>query len=169
MVQNILLLLLTATSMSACGEEDKPAYLDAEVPLDVYVSRFKDDAISIGRDIKYPDLAVKFGKTKDDQNKNRIGYCTHMGPLALIVIDEEFFNNSDDLTREALVYHEMGHCVLGRNHREDCRTTLTNILTGMGYILSCPYPESIMYPSLPAKAYKENREFYVQELFSGHN
>ena len=35
-----------------------------------------------------------------------------------VTIDTEFWNNASDRAREFVVFHELGHCSLGREHRE---------------------------------------------------
>jgi len=35
-----------------------------------------------------------------------------------IVIDETFFNQTSELYKEMVIFHELGHCVLFRGHNE---------------------------------------------------
>jgi len=34
------------------------------------------------------------------------------------VIDKAFFNQTSELLKEMVIFHELGHCVLFRGHRE---------------------------------------------------
>ncbi len=71
-----------------------------------------------------------------------------------IVIDESFWQNADSRLREMVVFHELGHCYLGRGHRED--------QTNNGICLS------IMRSGLGScrDNYTTNsRSFYLDELF----
>lgn len=72
-----------------------------------------------------------------------------------IVIDRSFWNESNDNWREYVVYHELGHCFLERDH------------------LDASYPNgtcvSIMYSGTGgcSEVYgTSNREDYLDELFS---
>jgi hypothetical protein len=48
------------------------------------------------------------------------GVCsTNNRGLRHITIDQNFWNKASSYTREMIVFHELGHCVLGRGHRED--------------------------------------------------
>ncbi len=82
------------------------------------------------------------------------GCCTRQDGQATVTINQSIWNtlNADD--RELLVFHELGHCLLGRAHRTD---------TDHGV------PESIMYPSAPggylSSAYPEYKNAYLNELF----
>jgi hypothetical protein len=62
----------------------------------------------------------------------------------------------EDADREELIFHEMGHCVLGRAHK--------SIKTAEGI------PASIMHPyRISNSVYKEYRDQYLNELFHPMN
>jgi hypothetical protein len=42
-----------------------------------------------------------------------------------VTIDREFWNEASDLAKEFVVFHELGHCFLFRDHREDINTNGT--------------------------------------------
>lgn len=73
--------------------------------------------------------------------------------LSVIVVNERYWARLSNYGKEALVFHEMGHCVLGRiKHIE---TTVEQV------------PVSLMYPILlDPFVYKQNRDMYLKELFS---
>lgn len=72
-----------------------------------------------------------------------------------IIINESFWMTADNAEKEFLVFHEMGHCVLGREHS-------TWIHEGM--------PVSIMYPMEWATQFEPyywlNRNKLMDELFN---
>ncbi|MFK7979626.1 MAG: putative metallopeptidase, partial [Saprospiraceae bacterium] len=47
-----------------------------------------------------------------------IGLCATTGERQ-IVIDEKFWKRSSELSKELIVFHELGHCVLERNHFDE--------------------------------------------------
>lgn len=71
--------------------------------------------------------------------KNNLGYRK-------IEIDPKFWFRSSDGDRELLLFHELGHCDLGRGHAS---------------------LNSIMVPShFGASLYLSNKDYYISELFS---
>lgn len=63
---------------------------------------------------------------------NIIGYCDGIN----VSINSTYWATADDTEKMLLVYHELGHCVLGHGHDKD-----TDPVTG------CPL--SVMNPYLP--------------------
>ncbi len=74
---------------------------------------------------------------------NTVGTC---GPNRRIIISREWWDyHPYGGDREALVYHELGHCTLGQDHR----------------------PNSIMQPyGLSGYTYRNDEEDYLAEIFS---
>jgi len=68
-----------------------------------------------------------------------------------IEVDETNWNNSNEGEREEIIFHELGHCVLGRDHDN-------NIIEAYGV------PKSIMYPYVFWFAFEQHREYYTSEL-----
>jgi len=107
------------------------------------------------------DVYVQFGDTssfvvEDPKLGNRvIGVCktaTGNAPNE-IVIDNATWNSADQYEREALIFHELGHCAIDRQH-EDA-------------VDNDGIPISLMYPSLIVSAiYAPRRDYYIKELFS---
>ena len=71
-----------------------------------------------------------------------------------VIIDRTFWDNSSELWKELVVFHELGHCVLGRSHLE------TAFLDGIckSIMRSGSGPCIDNYNGL-------TREYYVDELF----
>lgn len=119
-----------------------------------YFKSFEEEALSRGLSI---DL-VEFGITGSIDNipeDHVIGRCQY-GRFVdnHITIDQPFWNGNSHLSREMVVYHELGHCYLGRGHREDAfRTGLCESIMRSG---TCCCRD----------AYNtSNRSYYLDELF----
>lgn len=71
-----------------------------------------------------------------------------------IIIDSEFWSRASDHFKEMIIFHELGHCVLDRDHREG---QLDN-----GFCLSI-----MRSGEQPCRdVYNENtKEYYIEELF----
>jgi hypothetical protein len=101
------------------------------------------------------NLTIQF----DHLTGERFGLCeTGAGMTPTIHIDEEGWDEADDATRESLLFHEMGHCVLGQNHRND---------SGNVDDSPTPIPTSIMNATIvDGEIYDAHREYYLREFFN---
>jgi hypothetical protein len=88
-----------------------------------------------------------------DDLKGYVGICK-LGyyRVPYIAIDRTYWKNSSRWGREWLVFHELGHCVLDRDHRDD------------KFGVNCP--ASIMHSYANSFCYKDYRNYYVKELFT---
>lgn len=128
-----------AVVVLGCGEDTGPRVVDPM--LLSYVEAFEAEAgfpagcSAILQDGVGP-LPVAYGHT--------VLFDSELWPIL-------YFSDPE---RECSVFHELGHCVLGRGHRND--------RTEEGFILS------IMEASGAAcfGPYADNRDYYLDELFS---
>lgn len=88
-----------------------------------------------------------------------VGFCDYEAPTPTITIDATFWDNSDTIIQELLIFHELGHCIINRVHK----TTMNQDLM----------PESIMYPYITEFQgqvnelyYESHRNSYMKELFT---
>ena len=68
-----------------------------------------------GRPLNY-DIPIQFGKMPDDDTA---AICTywHNPEYRQITIDEEYWNNyTNEKEKIGLIFHELGHCDLNRDH-----------------------------------------------------
>lgn len=88
-----------------------------------------------------------------------LAVCTkYLGGKKEIYIDENFWEQSDDSFKEELIFHELGHCVLNRDH--DDRLVGMNIENTV-YII----PKTIMYPYVfGGIIYEKFHDYYTREL-----
>lgn len=70
-----------------------------------------------------------------------------------IEVDPDFWQNSSDSSRENLIFHEAGHCVLNLDHDSEMIQRNTLII-----------PRSLMYPYVLDGFYEKNVEYYHEEL-----
>lgn len=119
-----------------------------------HIVTFKQEAKKYNAKVPNRPVTVIFGPSRSDDAPGRIGYCSIR--QGLIVISEEDYVDLSPEDQEALVFHELGHCALGRPHLELC------IVYENG---RCAKPVSLMYPVFYEGIYGPNREYYVKELF----
>jgi hypothetical protein len=115
--------------------------------LEEYVERFEE--LSEGSiDAREAGLIVTFG----DLEGAVAGICkTKDGQSPTIIIDSEYWADADEFFKENLMFHELGHCLLNRDHRNEWDDD---------------GPVSIMNSYLIPSFYEKSRESYIEELFS---
>ncbi|MEM7509333.1 MAG: hypothetical protein AAF388_00290 [Bacteroidota bacterium] len=117
----ILLLGFLGISFMSCEKEEEPMNtVDSE--LVSYFNSFQEEAALRGVIVDYEENPVE-GNFSDFEG-NIAGQCAYYseGP-PVVSIDNEYWSRSDTYEREFVVFHELGHCFLGRPH---LNTTNTN-------------------------------------------
>ena len=93
-----------------------------EEELWVYFESFEQEALARGISINLNDLDLS-GEVESITQEGVAGSCQYGSHITNhITIDQEFWNNASDNHREYVVYHELGHCVLLRDHDESTDT-----------------------------------------------
>jgi hypothetical protein len=128
-------------------------YNYADSTFDPILKRFEYEAGIRGHLVDRSHLSVIFGLVRHDKKDKAVGRC-HIDPMggAIIKIRSESWVILDEYQREELVFHELGHCLMGRGHCSKANNE---------------EPISIMYPHvLNGRYYKIHREDLVDELFN---
>lgn len=164
-----IIAILSTFCLFSCAKNYDYLYIDPEIQP--YYNDFLNSGKMYGKDYSTDNLVVEFGDTSNyKKNSKPIGICktsidfknefgslvrhTHTYPH--IIIDKQVFDYLDEYSRRALIFHELGHCVLQRTHDES--------INELGYV------KSIMYPSLITQRigffYQLLEKYYIEELFS---
>lgn len=147
------LLLIFILFVTSCATR-KPT-LDVNV-FSPYVTTYEQKALAQGKILKVTDLTMNFGATNnidEPAGYQEIGYCQlYPDKAPQIVINPNWWANADEVDRQLLIMHELGHCVQGRQHK--------NTLDEFGN------PQSIMnFSVVPENIYLHNSDYYDHELF----
>ena len=113
--------LVTAVSIftSTACEEEPQIVLAGDTPVQEYFDRFIYEASVRGLDVEYATSQVE-ARIGDIVEPNVIGQCRWSSNHShSITLDRQYWTHANDLQREFLVFHELGHCVLGRDHRDE--------------------------------------------------
>lgn len=98
--------------------EEVIGYPDVDEQLWVYFQRFEEEAANRGIFIDLRGSEVS-GEVESLGEDGVAGQCTYNSHLPNhVTIDQGFWEESSDLYREFVVFHELGHCELARDHRE---------------------------------------------------
>ncbi|MEM6763590.1 MAG: hypothetical protein AAF824_14955 [Bacteroidota bacterium] len=112
---NIILLIgIVWIGFSACEKEEEPTNtVDSE--LIQYFQSFQEEAAIRGVIVNYEENPVE--GTFTEFEGNIAGQCAYYADAPPVVsIDIDYWNRSDTYEREFVVFHELGHCFLGRPH-----------------------------------------------------
>lgn len=96
------------------------------------------------------NLVVEFRKLK----KNHVGGFCYM-KKNYVVINTKFWKRASDLSKESVVFHELGHCVLDRGHvvYDDKKWSCSPSLMG--------------WRGATDRCYRQHYDYYINELFTG--
>jgi len=142
--------------LSSCKESDyrvNSAFAD-------YLQRFEDEGATRGHtfDFKSSGLVIEFGNLDND-----VAGLTHYENPIRIQIDKTYWDDISktagaDMMKEDLIFHELGHGVLGRKH---LNTTLEN---GDWKSIMCG-GDKVNNRSWNINYRGERRKYYLDELF----
>ena len=111
-MKKILLLIIIGTFISCSQDEYENPELN-NMEFEPYLSSFLEEGLSRGYDFTNSNINFYFA---DIEYNDAVGLCYHNEK---IVIDREYWNNTGEGNKERLIFHELGHCFLKRNHRNE--------------------------------------------------
>ena len=147
------LIVLTFLSIPACQADDE-GMAHVAVEFQPYFDRFVDEGKKYGVDVDLDFLPIS-AHFIDFSSSNVVGSCVRRQDNDReINVSRDYWNLADDLQKEYVIFHELGHCYLHREHLENtfsdgtCRSLMAS---GTG---SC------------IQNYTElTRSYYLNELF----
>lgn len=145
------IMLVIGFLLNACGEWEAVTYQDPE--FSSYVMEFEKLSQYDTRRIR-----IQFSEKSDDTVKSELGVCQDAmfngKPVRTIKIRRESWKEASQDSREQLIFHELGHCLLNRSHSD-------SFIRRGRYVM----PKSIMSTSrISDEVYKANRDYYKSEL-----
>ncbi len=150
--------LIILVLLSGCGSA--PGQIDPV--FQPYVDNFVEEGMVHERyNLDSSSLSVQFGDHNYMASQFIVGFCDY-GQNSVQIDPVVWANWANYLpSREQLIYHELGHCLLHRQHRND-EIQDPNAWLGKR-------PVSIMHASVfNYMDYENHRTDYVNELFN-HN
>lgn len=113
-----LLLFLTSCQKETIVPEAKIQFSNVDPELWSYYSNFETEAKLRGFDYDLDALQIS-GEIIEIPEDNVAGSCKFGSHIHNeVTIDQEFWNRSTTSLKEFVVFHELGHCVLLRDHDE---------------------------------------------------
>ncbi|MCI4666920.1 MAG: hypothetical protein MRZ79_02085 [Bacteroidia bacterium] len=155
-ISNILLFLV----LIGCNPDPVNPF---SIPDEVlpFVESFEEEAAKRGVSLVIDELIVEYGtELESSSGGEAIGQCfvpNSRNPIPRIVIDTASFAwKQNEFSRELLMFHELGHCILDRlDHRDD------RLSNGNFASLMLTSSNNLYGPKLN----NFKREYYIDELF----
>lgn len=142
------MLLCFLVLQTSCGK-------DIVAPeLEQYVRTMRENSTRYGVELNSGE--VLFSLSDEASLGHEVGgNCSSAGGNSkIITVNRSFWERASSADREALILHELGHCLLGRSH-----------LAGYDFRHGRHY--SLMNPSfIGGNEFKRNRDYYLSELFT---
>lgn len=95
------------------------SYSNVDSRLWVIFTKFEMEAAKRGYVIDLEKEGI-IGNISEIENEHAVGVCNYnANEPNTIIIDASYWKRVNELRREKIVFHELGHCLLGRHHRDD--------------------------------------------------
>ncbi|MCB0515588.1 MAG: hypothetical protein R2798_09315 [Chitinophagales bacterium] len=150
--------LLISIAFSACKKDHEPVY-SVPAAVEPFVQSFIEEAALRGENLTINDLIVEYNENLENNGYDAAGLC-HFGTQndsPFIELDTTSSNwQANEYSREQLIFHELGHCILNRQHKE-------TILPNEQYASIMKANGDPLYASF--NLFK--RTYYLDELFDG--
>jgi hypothetical protein len=132
-IKFIILTLSGSFIVGSCSKEDVELQ-ESDPAISAYFDRFESEATARGKNIDLNDQQI-VGYFATLEN-NIVGQCAQLESGGKqIRIDPTYWESANDLEKEFLIFHELGHCALGRSHADskDIDGVCTSIMnSGLG-------------------------------------
>jgi len=136
----LLSLLLAALFISSCEKDIDDAIIPTDQIDPVFAPYFFEflDAYYKRVPNAYVDTSaytIQFAEQEEFSSVHTIGKCSEIGGTD-IFIAKSYWDSVDVVMRRALIFHELGHCMLGRFHDYGvlqyaiCKSVMTRSITG---------------------------------------
>jgi hypothetical protein len=150
--------LLIILTLVGCGKDYDPdlGYRDINQDFSAYVQRFEQVSQEVGLPARADRLIMEFDESLS--GTRTLGVC-YYSRIPRVTINPSFWKSryTSNAAREQLIFHELGHCVLGRGHTNEEALALDNGIR-------LPVSVMNMY-HFNTSFYESNWNYYMQELF----
>lgn len=154
-----LLSLLFYFAYSSCTESPDEGFIDPE--FQPYVNKFIAEAALRGDTIDIDQSGLSIIFEDDGSTNDYAGVCRNRFGLGSneIGIERGFWDDSAETIKEWVLFHELGHCVLGRDHDNE------KFENGMWKSLMRGGSLTGIDSRIPLCYIWDRQEYYLDELF----
>ncbi len=163
--RQLLIAFVALCTISSCGTDNNDidqiqisndvTYPLADKELWSYFQNFEEEALLRG--FKYDLNTLEITAVIETITEEGVaGTCQYGQHIHHVTIDEDFWKYSSTLIREMVVFHELGHCVLHKDHTEEYDSNGNCLSIMNSGTVEC----NVAYTN-------QNRTYYIDELFTG--
>ena len=148
----LIMILLTGIVFFACETDDS---LETDPELIPFFELFAEEGAKRGFVVDYEEARIE-GLIQDILDGNVQGQCfRNEKKPRKVIIDTEYWNTATQLRKEFIIFHELGHCFLNRDHlnTSDASGNCVSIMHANPGVCNFFLTE-------------ENKEQYLDELFA---
>jgi len=117
-----IFILCSFLVFQSCQKEDitpTKEYPNVDAELWQYFEMFEAQGKKRGVEIDLIASGIT-GKIGMTAHPNWVGQCNHnVNTPNHLIINSNFWNSANELRREKIVFHELGHCFLGKGHNDE--------------------------------------------------
>ncbi len=136
-----LICLIIILNLVACAPGKVSVEAIYRTQYDAFIAAGKVEGIDLSRN----DITIQSGAIKCQAAIGGVAIACCDMPLGVVIMDLTAFNTLSGVYRELIVFHELGHCLLKRQHSNG---------------------DSIMFPIVANPThYNDRRDAYIHELF----
>jgi len=147
-------------TLVACGKDNEiqlnKEYQGVDAELWSYFEKFEKEAGERGVTIDLAAAGIT-GTIEKIHAHGTVGLCNHrLDQPNHVIIDINFWTSASDNSKEMIIFHELGHCILERGHNDDKKddgTCASIMRSGRGGCID-------FYN-------KGNKAAYLDELYTG--
>ncbi len=135
----------------ACSGDDS---VETDIALEPYFQIFADEAALRGIEVDYDARRIE-GLLQDILDSNVKGQCFRNEEKPnKVIVDVNYWDEANEAEKEFIIFHELGHCFLNREHLDDSEPDGTCLSIMHSNPLACHFVLT-----------SENRKDYLNELF----
>lgn len=97
--------------------DPEPPQYQVDARVDSYVQVFRQEAQKRGKVLTIDNLIVEFGQTKGQDVCGECQLNAGQTPRIRLKMEASCWTGASEQVRECLVFHELGHCLLRRPHK----------------------------------------------------
>ncbi len=169
--KSLIVLIFFGCFGISCEKEDPFFVFQIDESLERIVNKFYEEAEQRGFILQKSNLIVEFAETLEDDS---CGLCTRpnrkkeIQRIVQISQTETCWGGLSSLNKETLLFHELGHCLLNRDH-DDALFPSGAPKSIMATVLDGPYQACVYVFGGSENVEKCNfsvrRGYYLDELF----
>lgn len=113
-----LLVVLIALSLTGCGKSIQAGHIapEAQPYVDQFLAEAKARGVELTLNVEVViDDVTLYG---EEYNHRTLGFCLSSGKVVLSKLYWDSWIDENDLSKRLLVFHELGHCLLFRAHKD---------------------------------------------------